>query len=51
MRLWSKREAQIKRVTAGMIGMIGDLQGIAQDSLPHLDEIELLALPEGKEGD
>lgn len=36
-RLWKKRETQLERITANMMGMCGELQGIAEDSLPSLD--------------
>ena len=38
-RLWKKREAQLDRITANMMGMSGELQGIAEDALPALDNI------------
>jgi hypothetical protein len=37
MRLWKKRETQLERITSNMMGMCGELQGIAEDSLPSLD--------------
>ena len=39
MRLWKKREAQIDRVTQNMMGMCGELQAIAQNSIPQLEDI------------
>lgn len=42
IRLWSKREAQIRGVIEATVGMYGDLQGIAGQAL---DEIEGLSLP------
>ena len=41
-RMWKKRETQIERVTANMMGMCGELQAIAQNTLPGLDGIALL---------
>ncbi len=38
-RLWKKREQQIQRVTLNMMGMCGELQAIAEESLPELDSI------------
>jgi hypothetical protein len=38
-RLWKKREAQLDRITSNMMGMSGELQGIAEDSLPALGDI------------
>ena len=49
MRLWKKREAQIDRVATNMTGMVGELQGIAHESLPQLDSIKLLSLPSSDE--
>jgi hypothetical protein len=48
-KIWSKREAQLSRVTLSMSSVVGELQAIAQDSLPQLDALEALALPEGDE--
>lgn len=42
MRLWAKREAQIKGVIEATVGMYGDVQGIAGQAL---DEIDALTLP------
>jgi hypothetical protein len=42
IRLWAKREAQIRGVIEATVGMYGDLQGIAGQAL---DEIEGLSLP------
>ncbi|MEE9225743.1 MAG: DUF2130 domain-containing protein [Bacteroidota bacterium] len=49
LRLWKKREAQIDRVATSMSGMVGELQAIAHESLPQLENIEQLSLP-GPEG-
>ena len=38
-RLWKKRESQLDRITANMMGMSGELQGIAEDALPALEKI------------
>ena len=43
-RLWAKREMQIERASSSMLTVCGELQGIAQESLPELDEIEVLAI-------
>lgn len=50
-RLWKKRETQIDRVANNMSSMIGELQGIAQDSLTQLNNIDELLLPEAEFGD
>jgi hypothetical protein len=42
MRLWAKRDAQLRTVIETTAGMYGDLQGIAG---PALDEIDGMALP------
>lgn len=42
-RIWKKREMQLTRMTTGMLGVVGDLQGIGQESIA-LDS--LAALPE-----
>src|SRR5687767_15041548 len=33
-RIWKKREAQLGRMQDGLIGVVGDLQGIGQEALP-----------------
>jgi hypothetical protein len=45
-RLWKKREAQLERITANMMGMCGELQGVADNALPQLDTIGVLPLDE-----
>ena len=42
LRLWKKREAQIDRASANMLGLCGELQGVSQHALPQLDDIGLL---------
>src|ERR1700688_3778561 len=41
MRLWAKREAQIRGVVESTAGLYGDLQGIAGRSLLEIDGLEL----------
>jgi hypothetical protein len=41
-RIWKKREMQLTRMTTGMLGVVGDLQGIGQGSLPQLESIAAL---------
>ena len=41
-RIWKKREMQLERVTVNMMGMCGELQAIAQNALPQLDDIARL---------
>ncbi len=45
-RLWKKRELQLQRVTLNMVGMCGELQAIAEESLPELDSIAILSEPD-----
>lgn len=40
--IWSKRQIQIERVTASMITVVGELQGIAHEALPQIESIETL---------
>lgn len=47
-RIWAKRQSQIERALKSMTTVVGELQGIAQGSLPELgqiDTLEVLALP------
>lgn len=44
-RIWKKREGQLTRVTGSLLGVVGDLQGIGQESLSQLDNIAALPLP------
>lgn len=47
-KIWAKRQTQIERVTGSMATVVGELQGIAHDSLPQLDSIDELALPDAE---
>ncbi|MDO8340939.1 MAG: DUF2130 domain-containing protein [Candidatus Woesebacteria bacterium] len=47
-KIWAKRQTQLERVTGSMVTVVGELQGIAHDSLPELDTIDVLALPTGE---
>lgn len=40
VRLWAKREAQIRSVIESTVGMYGDLQGIAGKSLQEIDGLD-----------
>src|SRR5881396_1206454 len=44
-RIWKKREAQLVRMSDGLLGVVGDLQGIGQESLAQLDSIAALPVP------
>ncbi len=48
-RIWAKRHGQIERVTNTMATVVGDINAIAQNAIPELDAIDLLALPAGTE--
>jgi hypothetical protein len=41
-RIWKKREMQLMRMTTGMLGVVGDLQGIGQEAVEQLDSIAAL---------
>lgn len=43
-RLWKKREGQLDRITANIVGMAGELQGISHESLTALDTIAAFPL-------
>lgn len=47
MKQWSKRETQIERVMQSTVGMYGDLQGIAGQSLQEIEGLEMKALESG----
>jgi hypothetical protein len=49
IRLWAKREEQIRGVIESTAGMYGDLQGIAGRSLVEIDGLAMPLLPEGEE--
>ena len=44
MKQWAKRGEQIERVMTATVGMYGDLQGIAGQSLQEIDGLEFKAL-------
>lgn len=44
MRQWAKREEQIERVMGATVGMYGDLQGIAGQTLQEIEGLSLKAL-------
>jgi hypothetical protein len=48
-RMFKKREAQLTRMTEGLLGVVGDLQGIGQESLAQLDAVAALPLPQDDE--
>jgi hypothetical protein len=44
MRMWAKREAQIRVIIESTVGMYGDLQGIAGRSLQEIEGLDLKML-------
>ena len=48
-RIWKKREAQLARMSDGLLGVVGDLQGIGQETLPQLEGIAALPAAEAVE--
>jgi hypothetical protein len=50
IRLWAKREEQIRGVIESTAGMYGDLQGIAGKGLNEIDGLQINMLPAGEEG-
>jgi hypothetical protein len=45
-RMFKKREMQLTRMTEGLLAVVGDLQGIGQESLAQLDAVAALPLPD-----
>jgi hypothetical protein len=47
-RMWKKREAQLVRMSSGVLSVVGELQGLEQSGLPQLDSIASLpaAIPD-----
>lgn len=43
---WARRDKQIERVLSNVAGIYGDLQGIAEGSLPEIQYLEVATLPE-----
>jgi hypothetical protein len=48
-RSWKKRESQLSRMTGTLLGVVGDLQGIGQESFSQLDAIAALPEPAAEE--
>jgi hypothetical protein len=46
VRIFKKREMQLTRMTEGLLGVVGDLQGIGEASLAQLDTVAALPVPE-----
>lgn len=49
MKQWAKREEQINRVMEGTVGMYGDLQGIAGQSIQEIEALGLRMLGSSKQ--
>jgi hypothetical protein len=45
-RIWKKREAQLTRMQDGLLGVVGDLQGIGENALPELEIVAALPAAE-----
>ena len=39
LKIWKKREAQNEKIMTNMLGMCGELQGIADTGLPELESL------------
>jgi hypothetical protein len=48
-RIWKKRETQLTRMTSGILGVVGDLQGIGEDTVAQLESIATLPEPVAEE--
>jgi len=46
-RLWAKREQQLNAVMTSSAGLYGDLQGIAGNTIPEIEQLDVLMI-EGK---
>jgi hypothetical protein len=44
VRIWAKREEQLKSVIDSSAGLYGDLQGIAGRALPEIESLGLLTI-------
>jgi hypothetical protein len=44
-RIWKRRESQLTRMAGSLLGVVGELQGIGQESLAQLDTIAALPMP------
>lgn len=44
LRLWAKREGQLRGVLEASAGLYGDVQGIAGLALPNIQSLEILAI-------
>jgi hypothetical protein len=44
MRIWAKREEQLKGVLNSSAGLYGDLQGIAGRAMPDIESLDVLMI-------
>jgi hypothetical protein len=44
VRIWAKREEQLKSVLDSSAGLYGDLQGIAGRALPEIEGLDFLTI-------
>ncbi len=51
VRMWAKREEQIRGVIESTAGMYGDLQGIAGKGLNEIEGLQMNMLPTGDDGE
>ena len=42
-RSWKKREMQLTRMTSGILGVVGDLQGIGEEAIGRLENVAILS--------
>lgn len=49
MKQWAKRGEQLDRVLHGTVDMVGEIQGIAGQSLQEIEGLEMKALGDGEE--
>jgi hypothetical protein len=45
-RLWAKREQQLNAVITSSAGLYGDLQGIAGNTMPEIEQLDVLMIEE-----
>ncbi len=45
-RLWAKREQQLNAVIKSSVGLYGDLQGIAGNTIPEIEQFDVLLIEE-----
>lgn len=48
MRMWAKREEQLKGVLDSTTGLYGDLQGIAGRAMQEIESLDVLMIENGR---